>query len=156
MYFPKSEYRSDATAQPQFESSGGVFLDQQNSRINGIFVCSFFGGATLMTAALLGIAAYRTSSDPVPALVIGGFFGLSGTFFIAYACGIANRLLRFMHNSETIIKSQDIALRSVDQNSWLHVRREGEASGGGALQRGSASPDANAFPINFKPSGRFH
>lgn len=66
---------------------------QQVRRQRAAVVSSFLSGASLMAAAGFWIAAYATTKDAMPPLVMGSFIGLAGALFGAYAVGVSGRLL---------------------------------------------------------------
>lgn len=111
--------KRDASGQTQ-TTTGRIDIAKQVRQLRGIVACSFLSGVTVGIASLLGAAAYMTSKDPVPPLVMGGFFTVTGLFFGALAVGIAKRLHAYIYNSELIIAAQDRGLQELQADkAWL-------------------------------------
>jgi hypothetical protein len=145
-YFRAGEDASGSFAPHQW--TGRIDITEQIGQVRAIVASGLLGGFTLTVAGYLGCFAYVSGKDPVPALVIGSFFGLSGLFFLAYAIATASRVISYIYNGEIIIESQCMTIR----NNAAGRRTTNEARGAS----GGSSSSANGFRLNANVVGRFH
>ncbi len=96
-------YRGKTRASETAACPDRIDTAQQVRRQRAAVVSSFLSGASLMAAAGFWIAAYATTKDAVPPLVMGSFIGLAGALFGAYAVGVSGRLLAYLQGSEELI-----------------------------------------------------
>ena len=94
-----------------------VNIVQQVRRARTAVVCASISGGCFTSSAVIVWAAYLVDRGAAQLLLTGGGFCLSGLFFIAYAIGVASRLLGYLHRSEELI--HDLGDRVLQMDSII-------------------------------------
>ena len=144
--------REDAAGTAHEAKVSRIDISQQVRRQRAAIASSALAGSCFTIAAVLGFAAYTGGGDPVPPLVIGSFFSLSGVFFGAYAVGVSGRVLGYLQGSEELIFFLAAKITGLKKKvTSLSLRlslREGAGLEGEAVGEGSGAPTAAIVPFN--------